>query len=115
MADPVPMRPSSSVAFRIAEAVGSSLMSLIGGAAMFVPGILWFIDELKDANGCGVPLHISHISFAVALMVAGAIFVNPPFGKQLTSIFVTVFPNGLPMLGGSRAGDPQPPAGDKAP
>lgn len=115
MTPPVQPRPSASIAFRVAEAVGNTLLNLVVGAALFVPGLLWFLNELGDAKTCGAKIHTAHISTAVGLMVAGAIVVRPPFGKQLTSIFVTVFPNGLPLLGGRRTGDPQPSESEDTP
>jgi hypothetical protein len=104
-----PTQPTrTSAVVRIVEAAGTNLKSLLVCAILFGPGLYWFIDEIQSARAPGEQIHTLHISIAVGLMVAGAIALQPPFGKQLTSIFVTVFPNGLPLLGGRRASDPKP-------
>lgn len=102
-------RPSLNFAFKVAESVGGSVKRLVAAAMLFAPGAIWFMKEMNVPYSCDEPLHVKHLSFAVGLMVAGAIALQPSFGTQLSGIFVTVFPNGLPMLGGKRATDPQPP------
>jgi hypothetical protein len=105
MTPPIPASRASAVV-RIAEAVGTSIKSLIVGAMLFIPGIILFLDEINVPQG--QKIHTGHLSIAVGLMVGGAIAIQPPFGKQLTNIFVTVFPNGLPLVGGKRSTDPKP-------
>ena len=99
-------RPSATL--RVVEAVAGSLKSLIVGAMLFAPGLYWFMQEMGGAKA-GVEVHTVHISFAVALMVAGAIAIQPKLGDQITNIYVRVFPNGLPLIGGRRAADPPAP------
>jgi hypothetical protein len=105
----------ASLAIRVLESVGTSLKALVVGASLFLPGLYWFVEELRSSQGCGTKLHIAHISFAVAMMVAGGIAIQPPFGKQLTSIVVTLFPNGIPLVGGRRASDPSSPPEEPKP
>lgn len=100
---------TSTTTARIVETIAGSLKALIVGAMLFIPGLIWFMQEMNDAKGPGAEVHIGHVSFAVGLMVAGAIAIQPKFGDQITNIYVRVFPNGMPLLGGRRGSDPQPP------
>lgn len=102
-----PVRPS--MATKAAESVGTSLRSILVGLMLFCPGLYWFVDEIQSARLPGDQIHSLHISIAVGLMVAGGIAIQPPFGKQLTAIYITVFPNGLPLIGGRRETDPAAP------
>ena len=45
----------------------------------------------------------------IGIAVFGA-WLLPSLGDQISKIYITIFPNGLPILGGRRATDPQPPA-----
>lgn len=106
MTDPTPLaRPSTSIAYRIVDAVGGGLYRLVGGAILFVPGGLLLYRETQHNYQCDEALRTVPISVAVALMVAGALVVTPSLGAGLTNIFVTVAPY-LPWVGGRRASDP---------
>jgi hypothetical protein len=109
--NPAP-RPSASFAFRLAETIGGTLVNLLVGAALFVPGLLTYLSEQQYNYACDEPLHKGHLAIAVGLMVAGAVVVKPTFGKTITNFFVTVAPY-LPMIGGKRAGDPPASTGEE--
>lgn len=110
MTPPVePRRASTSTTLKVVEVVAGSVSRLIVCVILAGPGLYWFRAELEDAKGPGAEVHIGHISFAVGLMVAGAIALAPTFGKQITEIYIQVFPNGIPLLGGRRGSDPPKP------
>jgi len=103
-----PARPSTSIAFRIADAVGGGLYRLIGGAILFVPGGFLLLRELNHNYSCDEQLRTAPLAIAVGLMLCGALVVTPSLGPAISSIVVTVAPY-VPWIGGKRAGDP--PAG----
>lgn len=45
----------------------------------------------------------------IGIAVFGA-WILPTLDDQIKSIYITIFPNGIPLLGGRRSTDPQPPA-----
>lgn len=83
-------------------------MRLVGGAVLFVPGMIMYMNENRHTYDCDEQLRRLPLGLATALMVAGALVITPSFGKTLTSVFVTIAPY-IPVLGGKRASDPQPP------
>lgn len=103
---PAPPSRTSTATLRIVEVVAGSLTRLIVCVILAGPGLYWFWGEMQDAKGPGATVHVGHVSFAVGLIVAGAIALAPTFGEQITKIYIQVFPNGLPLFGGRRASDP---------
>lgn len=103
-----PGRMSTGTKVKVTESIVSAIRGLIVGIMLFVPGFLWFWSELQDARGPAAEVHIGHISMAAGLMILAGISINPPWGDKITAIYIKVFPNGIPMLGGRRATDPQP-------
>lgn len=100
----------ASLIVRIMESAASNLVSLLIGAALFLPGLYWFYTEVSDKTP-GATIHMGHMGVAVGMMVLGALVVRPDqITGGITKVFVVVFPNGLPLLGGRRSSDPQPPA-----
>lgn len=105
MSEPTGSRDSRpTVTLRIVETVVGTIRALVVGAALIIPGAFWLKNEIESKSG-----HNAHVYMAVGLMVLGGIAINPPFGDKLTAIFVQVFPNGLPLIGGRRATDPPKP------
>lgn len=107
-------RVSTSVAVKIADTIGSTISKLVAGAMLFIPGLYVLLDEINSRQP-GEQVHKLHIYLAVGLMVGGALCINPPFGKQISGLVVSIFPNGVPLLGGRRASDPQPEAQNDKP
>lgn len=109
MTPPTPPRPSAGATLKVVEVVAGSVSRLVVCVILAGPGLYWFWTEMQDAKGPGATVHIGHVSFAVGLMVAGAIALAPTFGEQITKIYIQVFPNGIPLVGGLRGTDPPKP------
>lgn len=94
-----PIRPSRVV--RVAEAVGATALQLVVGliflAGGFALAAYGFTHELHTAGYVGV-----------GSAVFGAL-VLPGFFAIVKPIVVFIFPNGIPLIGGRRAGDPPTP------
>lgn len=111
MTAPIPAtpRPSTSIAFRVADAIGGGIYRLLGGAILFVPGGLMYMNENRHTYSCDEPLRTLPLGLATALMVAGALVVTPTLGGSIKTVVISFFPNGLPFIGANRRSSDQPP------
>jgi hypothetical protein len=101
-------RTSTNVTLRVVDSISTLIRQLIVGVPLIGIGGWWLYKEINEVTP-GEKLHQTHLWFAVGLMVLGGIAINPPFRKEISSLVVQFFPNGIPLIGGRRAGDPQPP------
>ncbi len=82
-----------------------TLLSVIVGLVLFVAGLAgaaWQVFHGKD----------DHLILFVCVGVAilGALIL-PGIFTVVKPVLIFIFPNGIPLIGGRRSGDPQPPTG----
>lgn len=95
-----PLRPSTTA--KIAT-VGATIMHIIVGLALMGLGVFVVVYQLMH------PPHSDKIILGgAALAILGALLM-PTIFPVFKQIVVLVFPNGIPLLGGRRAGDPPAP------
>lgn len=97
------MTGPSSTGDKIERAAGMVIVVIVG-SAFLAAGLFGFIYEIRHQR---VDKWI--IGPSVGLAILGALMLPSVFAisfPRVKQIFVLVFPNGLPIIGGRRAGDP---------
>lgn len=98
-----PSRPSVPTEVKVVTAITGSISQLVTGL-IFIAGGAWLTwHSLNIENHTMVYVGIGVAVFGAMLM--------PSIFPVAKSIYITFFPNGLPILGGRRAGDPPIPPG----
>lgn len=95
------MTPRPSRIVQVAELVGATLLQLLVGLVFLAGGIVLATYGFT---------HEAHVVgyVGVGCAVFGALVLPGLFGV-VKPILVFVFPNGIPLTGGRRAGDPPTP------
>jgi hypothetical protein len=96
-----PRTSSSSTEIKIATAVGGLISQFIVGA-LFIAGGAWLTRWALLAE------QHRYVYVGIGVAIFGALCL-PSIFPIARNIYITIFPNGLPMLGGKRAGDPPVP------
>lgn len=107
MSDPTQTPSRESTQVKITEAKVGIFVKVVAGFLFIIVGIVAAYLGMENEEHFFVWLGIGVAVFGAWLL--------PTLGDQITKIYVTVFPNGIPFLGGRRAGDPPAPppsAGD---
>lgn len=91
----------------VAIAVLSDTVHVIVGGVMLVAGILGAMYQIEH------PPVVKYVFYpTLGFAVLGALIL-PTILPTVQKIVVIFFPNGIPLLGGRRSSDPQPPAPPK--
>jgi hypothetical protein len=103
------MRPSTEA--RIERAGAAFIRGIVGIALMVVGFSLDYLEYREPP-----PTHTTHLLLWTGLAVLGILLLPTIFDAlfpRVQKVFILIFPNGLPLPGGRRQGDP--PAGGKEP
>lgn len=93
-------RPSQAV--RIAEKVGSTVSRIFVGLIALAGGVVLCVF------GFGHEQHIlGYVGIGVGFFGANML---PGVFDAAKPIYIMIFPNGIPLIGGRRSNDPPPPA-----
>lgn len=102
MPNPTPERRSSGTQITVAQTIAGLIAQFVVGLIIIAAslGMIYYALEKKDDHSL---LWVG----VVGMLVGASCFpsILPIFQK----IYITVLPNGLPMFGGKRTDDPQPP------